>query len=88
MTVAAAQAPPILDERVSARILRGLGKAPVHLFLVLVGLLWLLPTFGLFPLFVSHNLQVLHAQEMIGLSAWAQCLGAAQNGQRGAGIAA
>src|SRR5207302_11100527 len=48
MTVAAAQAPPILDERVSARILRGLGKAPVHLFLVLVGLLWLLPTFGLF----------------------------------------
>jgi alpha-glucoside transport system permease protein len=35
------------DERVSARIVRFLGKTPVQLFLVLIGLLWLVPTFGL-----------------------------------------
>jgi alpha-glucoside transport system permease protein len=35
------------DDRASARILRVLGKAPVQLVLVLVGLLWLAPTFGL-----------------------------------------
>jgi alpha-glucoside transport system permease protein len=33
---------------VSTRILAGLGKAPIHLFLIFVGLLWLVPTFGLF----------------------------------------
>ena len=32
----------------AARILRTVGKAPVHVFLVLVGLFWLVPTFGLF----------------------------------------
>ena len=32
----------------AARILRVVGKAPVHLFLVFIGLLWLVPTFGLF----------------------------------------
>jgi alpha-glucoside transport system permease protein len=31
-----------------ARIARMLGKAPVHVFLVFMGLLWLVPTFGLF----------------------------------------
>jgi alpha-glucoside transport system permease protein len=35
------------DDRLSARILRFLGKAPVQLLLILVGLLWLAPTFGL-----------------------------------------
>jgi alpha-glucoside transport system permease protein len=35
------------EESVAARILRILGKAPVHLVLVLVGLLWLVPTLGL-----------------------------------------
>jgi alpha-glucoside transport system permease protein len=38
---------PVVEEPVSARILRVLGKAPVHLVLVVVGLLWLVPTFGL-----------------------------------------
>jgi alpha-glucoside transport system permease protein len=38
----------VLEEPVSARILRLVGKAPVHLVLVVVGLLWLVPTFGLF----------------------------------------
>jgi alpha-glucoside transport system permease protein len=36
-----------VEEPVSTRILRVLGKAPVHLVLVVVGLLWLVPTFGL-----------------------------------------
>ena len=40
-------APTSADDRWSARILRVLGKAPVHLLLVFVGLLWLVPTFGL-----------------------------------------
>jgi alpha-glucoside transport system permease protein len=39
---------PVIEESVSARILRVVGKAPVHLVLVVVGLLWLVPTFGLF----------------------------------------
>ena len=32
----------------SARIVRFLGKTPVYLFLVFIGLLWLVPTIGLF----------------------------------------
>ena len=32
----------------AARILRVAGKAPIHIFLVIVGLFWLVPTFGLF----------------------------------------
>jgi alpha-glucoside transport system permease protein len=39
---------PVIEESASARILRVVGKAPVHLVLVVVGLLWLVPTFGLF----------------------------------------
>jgi alpha-glucoside transport system permease protein len=35
------------EDGASARILRFLGKAPVQLLLILVGLLWLAPTFGL-----------------------------------------
>jgi alpha-glucoside transport system permease protein len=38
---------PRSDDRLSGRILRFLGKAPVQLLLILVGLLWLAPTFGL-----------------------------------------
>jgi alpha-glucoside transport system permease protein len=38
---------PRSDDRLSARIVRALGKAPVQLVLILVGLLWLAPTFGL-----------------------------------------
>jgi len=36
------------DERASARILRLIGKAPVNVVLIFVGLLWLVPTLGLF----------------------------------------
>jgi alpha-glucoside transport system permease protein len=50
--VAVAEVPvsraPVVEESMSARILRIVGKAPVHLVLVIVGLLWLVPTFGLF----------------------------------------
>ena len=35
-------------EGASKKILRFLGRAPVHVFLVVVGLFWLVPTFGLF----------------------------------------
>ena len=38
---------PAADNRWSARILRGISKAPVQIFLVFVGLLWLVPTLGL-----------------------------------------
>jgi alpha-glucoside transport system permease protein len=36
------------EDGVAARILRVLASAPVHLLLVFVGLLWLIPTLGLF----------------------------------------
>jgi alpha-glucoside transport system permease protein len=50
VTAAAAEARgrPGVEESVAAKILRVLGKAPVHFVLVLVGLLWLVPTLGLF----------------------------------------
>jgi alpha-glucoside transport system permease protein len=44
---APAAAGPAPEESTSARILRTLAKAPVHVFLIVVGLLWLIPTFGL-----------------------------------------
>jgi alpha-glucoside transport system permease protein len=43
-----AQEMPRTDETVAQRILRVLGKAPVHIVLVVVGVLWLVPTLGLF----------------------------------------
>ena len=39
---------PVPRESVGARIVRILGKAPLQIFLVVVGLLWLVPTLGLF----------------------------------------
>ena len=47
MATVAAETPP-QRESTAARILRTLGKLPVHLVLIVVGLLWLVPTFGLF----------------------------------------
>jgi alpha-glucoside transport system permease protein len=60
MATAAAEAPvPVVRESVSSKILRAVGKAPVHLILVLVGLFWLVPTFGLFvtSLIAPENIQ-------------------------------
>jgi alpha-glucoside transport system permease protein len=47
-TAEALERPPVEREPVSARLVRLLGKAPVQVVLVLVALLWLVPTFGLF----------------------------------------
>jgi alpha-glucoside transport system permease protein len=40
--------PVVVDERVSSKILRALAKTPVQIVLVVLALLWLVPTFGLF----------------------------------------
>jgi alpha-glucoside transport system permease protein len=51
MATATAEAraqPVVIEESLSARILRVVGKAPVHVVLIVVGLLWLIPTLGLF----------------------------------------
>ena len=47
-TAEVARSPAVVDQSAAARILRTVAKAPVHLVLVFVGLLWLVPTFGLF----------------------------------------
>jgi alpha-glucoside transport system permease protein len=39
---------PVVEESLATRIIRVAGRAPVHFILVLVGLLWLVPTLGLF----------------------------------------
>ena len=50
MTAATAEAPrpAVIEESLATKILRVLGKAPVHILLVVIGLLWLVPTIGLF----------------------------------------
>jgi alpha-glucoside transport system permease protein len=50
LTTAAAEVrrPPVVEESAATKILRVVGKAPVHFILVFVGLLWLVPTVGLF----------------------------------------
>jgi alpha-glucoside transport system permease protein len=48
VAVAEARVPaPVVREGVAPKILRVLGKAPVNLVLIAIGLLWLVPTFGL-----------------------------------------
>jgi alpha-glucoside transport system permease protein len=44
---AAIRQPAVIEETTAARILRVLGRAPVQIVLVFVGVLWLIPTFGL-----------------------------------------
>jgi alpha-glucoside transport system permease protein len=39
--------PPVVRESIGSKIVRWVGKTPVHIFLIAVGLLWLLPTLGL-----------------------------------------
>jgi alpha-glucoside transport system permease protein len=46
-TVAADERPAVLEEPLSARILAFLGKTPVYVVLIILGLLWLVPTLGL-----------------------------------------
>jgi alpha-glucoside transport system permease protein len=40
--------PVVIEEGLAPKITRVLGKAPIHLVLVLIALLWLIPTLGLF----------------------------------------
>ena len=40
--------PVVVEEGLAPKIMRAVAKAPVHLVLVLIGLLWLIPTLGLF----------------------------------------
>ncbi len=48
----AVAAPPITipapTDSVAAKILRGVARAPVRIVLAVLGVLWLVPTFGLF----------------------------------------
>jgi alpha-glucoside transport system permease protein len=46
-TATASTPAPVVEESAATKILRVLGKAPIQLLLVVVGLLWLVPTFGL-----------------------------------------
>jgi alpha-glucoside transport system permease protein len=50
VTAATAEAarPPVIEETAAAKFLRYLAKTPVHVLLLVVGILWLVPTLGLF----------------------------------------
>ena len=64
MAAAEASAPARPSETVAQRILRFLGKTPVYIFLIVVGLFWLVPTLGL--LFTS----LLPAEEIANEGWW------------------
>jgi alpha-glucoside transport system permease protein len=46
-SVTEAERPVVVEESVATRIVRVLGKTPVYIIIVVLGLLWLVPTFGL-----------------------------------------
>jgi len=48
VATATAERVPVIEERLSKKVLRVVGKTPVHIFLVFVALLWLVPTTGVF----------------------------------------
>jgi alpha-glucoside transport system permease protein len=48
MAATAAVELPAPRDKVAAKILRGVARAPIHLVLVLLGALWIVPTIGLF----------------------------------------
>ena len=48
MATDAAAVPDVSDDRLSARIVRFFGRTPVYFVLLVLGLLWLVPTLGLF----------------------------------------
>ena len=48
MAAAAAVELPAPRDKVAARVLRAVAKAPIHLVLVVLGALWIVPTVGLF----------------------------------------
>jgi alpha-glucoside transport system permease protein len=48
MATVAERQPVVIEESAATKVLRVLGKAPIHLILVVIGLMWLIPTLGLF----------------------------------------
>ena len=48
MATAAEQQPVVIEESTASKVLRAVGKAPIHLILVVIALMWLIPTAGLF----------------------------------------
>jgi alpha-glucoside transport system permease protein len=48
VAVAVEQQPVVVEEGIATKIVRALSRAPVHLVLMLIALLWLIPTAGLF----------------------------------------
>jgi alpha-glucoside transport system permease protein len=48
MATAAEHQPVVIEESTASKVLRAVGKAPIHLILVAVALMWLIPTAGLF----------------------------------------
>jgi alpha-glucoside transport system permease protein len=47
-SAAAVERPPVVEESFGRKLMRALGRTPIYLILVFVGVLWLIPTFGLF----------------------------------------
>ena len=48
MATVAEPQPVVIEESFAAKLVRALGRAPVHLVLMLIAILWLIPTAGLF----------------------------------------
>jgi len=48
MATAAVERPVVIEESFATKVVRVLGKAPIHVILVVVGILWLMPALGLF----------------------------------------
>ncbi len=40
--------PVVIEEGIAPKVMRVVGKAPIHLILILIGIFWLIPTTGLF----------------------------------------
>ena len=54
---------PRIQESLGTKIVRALGKTPIHLLLIFLALIWLVPTFGLFITSIAKP-------EAIGSGAW------------------
>ncbi len=48
MATVAEPQPVVMEESTAAKVVRWLGKAPVHLVLIVIAILWLIPSAGLF----------------------------------------
>ena len=62
----AQQQPVVLHESVAAKIVRFLGRTPLYMLIVFLGVLWLVPTLGLFLTSVLDS-------TVIGRTGWWAC---------------